>query len=65
MARVGGSMGAHGELTGEGKEGEGEEGEGAHLGCSWGGARASWGGAARNSSAPVVFTVYLLYVRRN
>jgi hypothetical protein len=32
MAGVGASVGAHGELAGEGKKGEGEEGEGAQLG---------------------------------
>jgi hypothetical protein len=32
MAGVGVSMGAHGKLTGEGKEGEGGGGEGAQLG---------------------------------
>jgi hypothetical protein len=32
MTRVGASMGAHGELTREGKEGEGEDEEGARLG---------------------------------
>jgi hypothetical protein len=31
MTRVGASMGAHGELAGEGKEGEGGRGEGARL----------------------------------
>jgi hypothetical protein len=36
MARVRASMGAHGELTEEGKEGEGEEEEGAQLGGGMG-----------------------------
>jgi hypothetical protein len=49
MAGVGASMGAHGELTGEGKEGEGEGGEGgAPRGRSMGRGRAAggvpWGG---------------------
>jgi hypothetical protein len=51
MAGVGASMGAHGELTGEGKEGEGEGGEGgAPRGRSMGRGRAAggvpWGGWA-------------------
>jgi hypothetical protein len=33
MAEVGASMGAHGELAGEGKEGEGEEEAGVRLGA--------------------------------
>jgi hypothetical protein len=39
MAGVGASMGGHGELAREGKEGEGEgegRGEGARLGAAWG-----------------------------
>jgi hypothetical protein len=35
MAGVGASMGAHGELVGEGKVGEGEEGEGRRCGAPW------------------------------
>jgi hypothetical protein len=38
------SMGAHGELTGEGEEGEGGGGEGAQLGVAMGRVRAVGGG---------------------
>jgi hypothetical protein len=37
MTGVGTSVGAHGVLTGEGRDGEGEEGEGAQLWGRWGG----------------------------
>jgi hypothetical protein len=45
MAGVGASMGAHGELTGEGKDGEGGGGEGARLAVLevGGGGGAPWG----------------------
>jgi hypothetical protein len=43
MAGVGASLGAHGELAGEGKEGEGEVGGGTHVACSWGVPRGGGG----------------------
>jgi hypothetical protein len=47
MTGVGASMGAHGELTGEGKEGEGKElpwePMDRGLGAAWGAARAAGG----------------------
>jgi hypothetical protein len=46
MAGIGASMGAHGELAGEGKEGEWEEGEGAQV----------WGAMGARSTAPTLCT---------
>jgi hypothetical protein len=62
MAGVGVSMGAHGELTGEGKEGErgGERSKGAQLGVLL---EAPWGGAARSNSLLVAALRVFCFLR--
>jgi hypothetical protein len=68
MARVGASMGAHGELAGEGKEGEWEEEAGGRgLGAAWGAARGAMGlllSLLMRAAAARCFTLNELDVRK-
>jgi hypothetical protein len=64
MPGVGASVGAHGELAREEKEGEGEEEAGAWLGAAWGAARGTMG-AVGEGARPLLLLHAALWLLRS